>query len=120
MYLVAIGWLYVVMMMALAEALGPQGSVLGAVITLVLYGLLPLAIVLYIMGTPARRRARRAAEAAEAAAAGAISPPGSNEGGDAAPPSAAPSATPSDAPSAAPDGSRHAAGAAIAAVRKEV
>jgi hypothetical protein len=68
MYLVAIGWLYVVLMMALAEALGPQGSVLGAVITLLMYGLMPLAIVLYIMGTPARRRARRAAEALELAA----------------------------------------------------
>lgn len=68
MYLVAIGWLYVVLMMAVAEALSTQGSVLGAVITFVLYGVLPLGLVMYIGGTPARRRARRAAEAAEASA----------------------------------------------------
>jgi hypothetical protein len=64
MYLVAIAWIYVVVMMALAEGLSPQGSWLGAFFTLLLYGVLPLAIVLYILGSPARRRARRAAEAA--------------------------------------------------------
>ncbi len=69
MYLVAIAWLYVVLMMAAAEALSTQGSVLGAVITFVLYGLLPLSLVLYIGTTPARRRARLAAAAAEDAAA---------------------------------------------------
>ena len=63
MYLVAIAWIYVVLMMAAAEASSPQGTVLGAVFTLLLYGLLPLAIVIYIMGTPARRRARQRAEA---------------------------------------------------------
>jgi hypothetical protein len=56
MYLVAIAWMYVVLMMSLAEALSSQGTVLGAFITLVLYGLLPLSILLYIMGTPLRRR----------------------------------------------------------------
>jgi hypothetical protein len=65
MHLVAIAWIYVVVMAALAEAVSPNGSVLGAVITFLLYGLLPLSIVLYIMNTPARRAARRAAEAAE-------------------------------------------------------
>jgi len=63
MHLIALGWAYVVLMMALAEALGPGGSVPGAVVTALLYGALPLAIVLYIGGTRARRRARRAAEA---------------------------------------------------------
>jgi mannose/fructose/N-acetylgalactosamine-specific phosphotransferase system component IID len=62
MMIVALAWIYVVLMMALAEALSPQGTVLGAVITLVMYGVLPLAIVLYILGTPGRRRARRVAE----------------------------------------------------------
>jgi hypothetical protein len=94
MYLVAIAWIYVVLMMALAEAMSPQGTVLGAVITFLMYGLMPLAIVLYILGTPARRRARKAAEAA-ADADGAA------------------------APSAPPDGSGHAAGDAVAAERKE-
>jgi hypothetical protein len=64
MYLVAIAWIYVVLMMAVAEALSTQGTVLGAVITFLMYGVLPLGLLLYILGTPARRRARLAAEAA--------------------------------------------------------
>jgi membrane protein implicated in regulation of membrane protease activity len=63
MHLVALAWIYVVLMMAVAEALSPVGSVLGALITFVLYGVLPLSIVLYILGTPMRRRARRRQEA---------------------------------------------------------
>lgn len=64
MYLIAIAWIYVVLMMAVAEALSSQGTVLGAVITFVLYGVLPLALVMYILGTPMRRRRRRATESA--------------------------------------------------------
>jgi hypothetical protein len=66
MYLVAIAWLYVTLMMALAEATNPHGTVLGAVFTLLLYGIGPLALVMYLMGTPLRRKARQAREAAEA------------------------------------------------------
>jgi len=62
MILVAIAWGYVVLMMAIAEATSPQGGLLGALITFLLYGVLPLSIVLYLMATPMRRRARRAAE----------------------------------------------------------
>jgi hypothetical protein len=91
MYLVAIAWLYVVLMMALAEALSTQGTVLGAVITLVLYGLLPLSLVLYVMGTPSRRRARLAAEAQAQA----------------------------DPASPDPDGGGHAASSAVTPVGKE-
>jgi mannose/fructose/N-acetylgalactosamine-specific phosphotransferase system component IID len=65
MYLIAIAWIYVVLMMAVAEAMSPQGTVLGAVFTFVLYGVAPLALLLYILGTPVRKKARRAAEAAE-------------------------------------------------------
>jgi len=61
--IVAIGWTYVVLMMALAEALEPGGSVLGALVTLLLYGVLPLAIVLYVGGARLRARARRQAKA---------------------------------------------------------
>ena len=75
MYLVAIAWGYVVLMMAVAEATGPNGTILGAVITFVMYGVLPLSIVMYVLGTPARRRALRRAEAAEASAA-AVEPDG--------------------------------------------
>jgi hypothetical protein len=62
MYIVLIAWLYVALMMAIAEATSPVGSVLGAIFTFILYGLLPMAIVGYVMGTPARRKARQAAE----------------------------------------------------------
>jgi hypothetical protein len=62
MYLIAIAWIYVVLMMAVAEATSSQGTVLGAVITFLLYGVMPLALVLYIFGTPARKRARKLAE----------------------------------------------------------
>ncbi len=94
MYLIAIGWLYVALMMAVAEASNSNGSVLGAVITFVLYGLAPTALVIYILGTPARRRALKAQEAALAA-------------------QAAPTA------SAQPDAGRDAAADAVAPVRKE-
>lgn len=90
MYLVPIAWLYVVLMMALAEATSAQGTVLGALFTFALYGALPLSIVMYVMGTPGRRRARRAAEAEAHPSAG----------GD-------------------PDGGGHAAGDTVAPERKE-
>lgn len=64
--LVVVGWLYVVLMMSAAEALSSQGSLLGAFFTFVLYGVLPLSVLLYILGTPARKRALRAREAASA------------------------------------------------------
>jgi hypothetical protein len=65
MYLVVIGWLYVALMMAVAEANHPNGTLLGAVFTFVLYGVGPVALLMYLMGRPARRaaRARREAEA---------------------------------------------------------
>jgi hypothetical protein len=69
MYLVALAWIYVTLMMAAAEATSSNGTVLGAVLTFLLYGPMPLAIVLYVMGTPGRRRTRRAREAMEDAAA---------------------------------------------------
>lgn len=75
MHIVAIAWLFVAVLMAAAEATSSQGSLLGAFFTLLLYGLLPVALVVYILGTPARRRARRAAEArAEAEAEAAQAP----------------------------------------------
>ena len=62
MYLIVIGWLYVTLLMALAEAFSPQGSVLGALITFVFYGALPMSLVVYVMGTPLRRKARQRAQ----------------------------------------------------------
>jgi hypothetical protein len=94
MYLIAIAWMYVVLMMAVAEATNANGTVLGALFTFVLYGLLPLGIVLYIFGTPGRKRARLASEAAEVAAA-------------------------QEASVSAPHDGDHAPGDAVAPVRKE-
>ncbi len=101
MYLVVIAWLYVVLMAALVEATSNVGTVLGAVVTFVLYGLLPLSIVMYILGTPGRKRALYAQAMAERAAlaAGAVN-------------SAAP-----DADSKAPTSAQN---SAVAAVREEV
>jgi hypothetical protein len=67
MYLVLIAWIYVAFMMAIAEATSPVGSLLGAVFTFLLYGVLPMSVVAYIMSTPARRKAIQAKEAAERA-----------------------------------------------------
>ena len=100
MTLVAIAWVYVVVLMAVAEAMSPQGTLLGALATLLLYGVLPLSIVLYIMATPARRKGRLQAEATALSKAAAAAP------------SAAGSAL-------APDGSGHAAGDTVTPERKE-
>jgi hypothetical protein len=102
MYLIPIAWMYVVVMMAVAEATSSQGTLLGALVTFVLYGLLPLSIVMYLMGTPGRRRTRLARERAEAQSAQGPS----GNGGDAS--------TASD-----PDRRGHAAGDSVAAEGKE-
>jgi hypothetical protein len=65
MYIIPIAWLYVALMMSVAEATNTTGTVLGAIVTFILYGALPIALMLYFMGTPARKRALRAREAAE-------------------------------------------------------
>lgn len=63
MHIIAIAWGFVVVLMTLTEATSPQGTVLGAFFTFLLYGVIPLSVVLYILGTPMRRRARAAEEA---------------------------------------------------------
>lgn len=63
MHVIALAWAYVVLLMALAEALSSQGTLLGAFLTVIFYGVLPLSILLYVLNTPHRRRARSAAEA---------------------------------------------------------
>lgn len=57
MYIVAIAWIYVVLMMSITEQ-----SVIAGVMTFVLYGVLPLTVILYVMGTPERKRRRARAE----------------------------------------------------------
>ncbi|QRR32944.1 hypothetical protein JNX00_14890 [Hydrogenophaga sp. YM1] len=101
MYLVVIAWMYVVLMMSVAEATNTTGSVLGAIVTFFLYGVLPMVVVVYLLRTPQRRRAIKAREAAEDAA----------------------RASERAAPSAQPDAGGEATGAAeaggVAPVRKE-
>lgn len=53
MYIVAIAWLYVVLMMSITER-----SIVAGVATFLLYGVAPLALFLWLVGTPARRRRR--------------------------------------------------------------
>jgi hypothetical protein len=65
MYLVAIAWIYVALMMAVAEATNTNGTVIGAIVTFVLYGVVPVSIVMYLLGTPSRNKARKARERAE-------------------------------------------------------
>ena len=60
MYIVAIGWLYVVIMMAVTE----PGFMSGAR-TLLGYGILPLALLLWILGTSRRRRKNASGHAAD-------------------------------------------------------
>jgi membrane protein implicated in regulation of membrane protease activity len=82
MYIVPVVWLYVAFMMAVAEATSPIGTLLGAAITFLLYGLLPIGLILYFMGSSGRRRANRQVEQAQADAAAVptIAPTGSNQG----------------------------------------
>jgi hypothetical protein len=61
MHIVAIGWIYVTLLMALAE-----GSFVAGAATFLFYGVLPLSIFVYVFGTPWRRERRRRAEASVA------------------------------------------------------
>ncbi len=69
MYIVPIAWLYVALMMSVAEATNTNGSVLGGILTFILYGILPTSIIVYIMRTPHRKRTRLAPEKAQKEAA---------------------------------------------------
>jgi len=72
LHLIVIAWLYVVLMMSVAEATNTTGTVMGAIITFMLYGVGPVALVVYLLSTPARRRALKEREAAEQAKARAL------------------------------------------------
>ncbi len=63
MYLIVIAWMYVVLMMSVAEATSSNGTLLGALVTLVLYGVGPVVLVVYLMGAPARSKAIKQREA---------------------------------------------------------
>ena len=57
MYIIAIAWLYVTVLMAATKA-----NITAGVLTFVFYGLLPCALFIWIIGTPQRRRTKLAKE----------------------------------------------------------
>ena len=61
MYIIAIAWLYVVLLMSLTET-----SWVAGIATFFLYGVFPLSVLLYLIGTPQRRRNRQQREASDA------------------------------------------------------
>lgn len=99
--LIAIAWLYVALMMAVAEASSPIGSLPGAIVTFLFYGVGPLLLLLYILGTPLRKKLRRLRD---------------SEANGATEAEPAPDAGPA---SAQPDAGGHAAADTVAPVRKE-
>lgn len=58
MYVIAIGWLYVTLLMAATEP-----NLTAGVLTFVAYCAMPLALFLWLFGTPQRNRTRRARDA---------------------------------------------------------
>ena len=56
MYLVVIAWLYVTVMMAVAEMASPSGSVVAGLGMLLFYALLPVGLLLYIVPRLRRKR----------------------------------------------------------------
>jgi hypothetical protein len=97
MLLVAVAWIYVVLMIAVVEATSSQGTLIGAFVTVVLYGVFPVSILAYLFFSPARRRSKRAAEALASQTA----------------------ADSSEAVDFEPDAGDHAPGIPVAPVRKE-
>jgi hypothetical protein len=55
MYIVAIAWMYVTILMA-----ATQDTVFAGVATLVFYGIVPCAVVMYILMAPTRARRKKA------------------------------------------------------------
>ena len=114
MYLIVIAWIYVVLMMSVAEATNSNGTLLGALVTFVLYGAGPVVLVIYLMGAPARSKAIKQRNALALAAHRAQTGSGDEDAASAS-------------PSFKPDAGGHASGSAeavaggsgIAPVRKE-
>ena len=53
MYIIAIGWLYVILMIAITAK-----SFFAGLFTFVVYGLGPVAVLLWLMGSPIRKKRR--------------------------------------------------------------
>lgn len=59
LYLIAIAWIYVVLLMSLTES-----SLIAAIMTFIFYCVIPLGLVLYILSSSARKRRIREQELA--------------------------------------------------------
>lgn len=60
MYIIALAWLYVALLAAVTDT-----SVVGGVLTFLFWGVAPLSLFLWLVGTPARRRRRDKSDEAE-------------------------------------------------------
>lgn len=70
MYIVAIAWLYVTMLVSVM-----QPTLFRGVVTFIGTGLIPLGLLLYVLGSPQRRRHAKAAAGRGAAASPTADPP---------------------------------------------
>ena len=61
MWIIAIGWIYVVALMAATEP-----TVIAGIMTFFGYGVLPLSLLFYLTGSNRRRRRRAQADAGDA------------------------------------------------------
>jgi amino acid transporter len=57
MYIIAIAWIYVVLMMAITET-----TLIASIMTFLFYGVLPLALFFYLIRAPKRKRQRQEEE----------------------------------------------------------
>ncbi len=64
MYIIAIAWIYVVLMMSITEP-----TVIAGIMTFLMYCVLPLIIILYLVRSPQRKKRRQAEMLAKNAAA---------------------------------------------------
>lgn len=62
MYIIAIGWMWVVLLMAITES-----SIVAGILTFTFYGLLPCSLLMWLLATPARRKRLKEKEAASEA-----------------------------------------------------
>ena len=63
MYIIAIGWMWVVLLMAITES-----NIVAGILTFTFYGLLPCSLLMWLLATSMRRRRVAARNAAETSA----------------------------------------------------
>jgi hypothetical protein len=63
MYIIAIGWMWVVLLMAITES-----SIVAGILTFTFYGLLPCSLLMWLLATPSRRKRLRETHPASEAA----------------------------------------------------